>query len=362
MSDALSIPPLKRRDFRANFVKLILTGQSIHASLSLHYSKKSHQFIGISGEITPPITSLNPYKSDTGNITIKGFTNELESFNKGISLGSHLIYSPAKLAFDYQNVTQLDTTYCFYREINAQALLGNAEYFIQQFVITKERQSRSPDPKIRTQHAIDAFNKHFEVLEMATVLDDLDSQQHNKPIFKNAKGDAITIEQLSDGEKQLYGRVVSLMLLQPKNSIILLDEPEISLHPSWQLAITKIYAQIGENNQFIIATHSPQIIANTPYQQLILLNRHQTTKKIQAIQPLTPPSGTDVNSILKEIMASDAMPTKQEERYKQYRHYVETENENSEKAQVIREKILQRENENSAFLQEMKFMIELRDL
>ena len=57
-------------------------------------------------------------------------------------------------------------------------------------------------------------------------------------------------------------------------------------------------------------------------------------------------------------MATDAMPKQQEALYKQYRAYVEAKNENSKAAKAIRKEILQRENENSEFLQEMKFMIE----
>lgn len=353
-------------------IKSILIGQQIDASLKLHYYTKDYQFIGHSGKIDPSIVVF-PAKG-RGNTSIKDFSSELKDINENgaidnknggltsVDSNPRLIYSPAKLAFEYQQSIQLDTRYHFYNEINAQSLLGNAEYFIQQFVLTKERQSRNPDPKERTQQAIAAFNQHFESLDMATVLYDLDNTQQNKPIFNNAKGDKVTIQQLSDGEKQLYGRVVSLMLLQPNNSIILLDEPEISLHPAWQLAITKIYEKIGQNNQFIIATHSPQIIANTPYQQLILLNRHRTTEKIQAIQPLSPPSGIDVNSILKDVMATDAMPMQQEALYKKYRNYVETKTENSKEAQAIRKEILKRENENSEFLQEMTFMIALRDI
>lgn len=255
---------------------------------------------------TRSINNLN-FSND---IFFNHFLNKIARNNKFIG-GQHtsarLIYSPAKLAFVYRQTTTLNTDYQFYNEINTVSLLGNAEYYIREYIISKERQSRATDPKIRTQDAVADFNAHFTAVKMSTTLHDLDIYQQNKPIFKNTKGDLLSINQLSDGEKQLYGRVVSLMILNPINSIILIDEPEISLHPSWQLAIMKIYAQIGEGNQFIVATHSPQIIANTAYENLTLLNKNPDTGKIQAIKA-PKPSGADVNSILSEVMGADCIP------------------------------------------------------
>ncbi|CDG99756.1 ATP-binding protein [Xenorhabdus bovienii] len=49
------------------------------------------------------------------------------------------------------------------------------------------------------------------------------------------------------------------------NSLILIDEPEVCLHPEWQEKYIKLLIDIFKINKkchFIITTHSPQIIAN----------------------------------------------------------------------------------------------------
>jgi len=58
-----------------------------------------------------------------------------------------------------------------------------------------------------------------------------------------------------------------------KDSVILIDEPELSLHPNWQNHILRVYKNIANqgNNQLIVATHSPQIISSTPNQSLRIL-------------------------------------------------------------------------------------------
>ncbi len=54
------------------------------------------------------------------------------------------------------------------------------------------------------------------------------------------------------------------MFKTKENSLILIDEPEISLHVTWQKEFLKDLLNIAEINNisFCIATHSPQIINN----------------------------------------------------------------------------------------------------
>lgn len=288
------------------------------------------------------------------------FYSELNSKNKnkvGIFEDPRLIFIPANLNFQYQPTPQLNTNYQFLNLIDKD-ILGKTESYIREYILSIERESHIANPEKRTRLAISKFNKPFIKTKLLTKLHDLDKNRFNRPVFQNIKGDLVTIDELSDGEKQLYGRVVALMMLEPRNSIILIDEPEISLHPAWQQEIMKIYANIGKNNQFIIATHSPQIIANTPYKNLILLT--QQNNRIIPVYPQHPPSGVDINSILTEIMGADNHPKELDELYQQYRIFVENAEETTQEAQKIKDQILELESANSVFMQEMDFLIALR--
>lgn len=270
-----------------------------------------------------------------------------------------LIYLPSQQSFQYSAISQLIISYTFAQKIDVSQILGKAESYIKEYVLSRERESSVSDPKTRTKNAINSFNANFLDAELLTQLVDLSKEQLNRPIFDNAIGEKVTIDQLSDGEKQLYARVIALMMLEPKNSIILIDEPEIALHPAWQQKIMQIYGRIGENNQFIVATHSAQIISSVPYQNCILL--HKKDGKIQPVHLREPPSGIDVNSILSEIMGAEPMPREIVILHNEYRSFVERGEEKTEQAQEIKKKILTQENERSAFMQEMEFLIELRD-
>lgn len=79
---------------------------------------------------------------------------------------------------------------------------------------------------------------------------------------------SISYEHLSSGEKQLiYTLLKSVVSIDyanklNKDMILLLDEPEISLHLSWQEQLLTSLYELNPNGQTIVVTHSPAIIMN----------------------------------------------------------------------------------------------------
>ncbi|MCM3364219.1 AAA family ATPase [Niallia sp. Sow4_A1] len=74
----------------------------------------------------------------------------------------------------------------------------------------------------------------------------------------------IPLEQLSSGEKNELILFYNLIFNTTPNSLILIDEPEISLHISWQNKFISDLKEIHNLNKLdiLIATHSPDIISN----------------------------------------------------------------------------------------------------
>ena len=290
-----------------------------------------------------------------GELQIPKLVNSFE--REGSSSLPKVIYIASYLIDQFMPVTQLETEYQLVNQLEPEKILGNAEYYIREYILAHERNSYEADPKKRTRAAVENFNQYFQETNLLTQLYDLDNKHFNRPVFKQKGSEKlISIDCLSDGEKQLYGLIIALMILEPSHSIILIDEPELALHPAWQQVIMSVYAKIGKNNQFIVATHSPQIIARTPINNLILLKKNSISQKIEAIYPKQPPSGIDINSILAEFMGADFIPKEQLDLHYKYRKLVEEHQENSLEAQKIKQQILERENNTSEFMQEMQLM------
>lgn len=82
--------------------------------------------------------------------------------------------------------------------------------------------------------------------------------------FFTRNGESLNPRLLSSGEQHEVILLYDLIFKTSSDTLVLIDEPEISLHIDWQLSFLSDLESITEltNPQFIIATHSPSIIGN----------------------------------------------------------------------------------------------------
>ena len=151
--------------------------------------------------------------------------------------------------------------------------------------------------------AIKRLQKPLNSLELTTKLVDLESEEL---IFESPNGEKIKFEDLSSGEQNLYFRAIYLSVLNPQNSIIMIDQPEDSLHPTWQQKVMQLYQNIGENNQVIVATHSPHIIGSSKAEEVFLLQIDEN--QIEARHPKYT-KGHSIDYVLDEIMGANSRDT-----------------------------------------------------
>jgi len=64
---------------------------------------------------------------------------------------------------------------------------------------------------------------------------------------------------MSSGEHQILRILLGMVVETAKNSIVLIDEIELHLHPQWQRRLIEVLRELPDNNQYIITTHSPYI-------------------------------------------------------------------------------------------------------
>ncbi len=72
----------------------------------------------------------------------------------------------------------------------------------------------------------------------------------------------ISLQSLSSGEKQLLQ--LMLEVLAAGKSSVMIDEPELSMHPDWQVRIVTAMQIVNPECQLILATHSPEVMAYLP--------------------------------------------------------------------------------------------------
>ena len=81
----------------------------------------------------------------------------------------------------------------------------------------------------------------------------------NEIVFEQ-DGDELNPYKLSSGEKQMLVILLTVLVEDKQPCILLMDEPEVSLHIEWQQRIIEIIREMNPNAQLILTTHSPAMI------------------------------------------------------------------------------------------------------
>jgi ABC-type lipoprotein export system ATPase subunit len=78
------------------------------------------------------------------------------------------------------------------------------------------------------------------------------------------RGEEIPLDRLSSGEQHQLVLFHTLLFKMRAGALIMIDEPEISLHVAWQQEFLRDLGRISKDTgiHFLIATHSPQIISD----------------------------------------------------------------------------------------------------
>lgn len=184
------------------------------------------------------------------------------SKNNGIQKDSNDILIPKIYhiqTFDtYLNVSDLDKNFNknLYTQLDFNLNEKIDEFVNYQLDQTKKIINQKIDATLvfaKIRYFIDTVNRLF--VNTDKVVD----ENENRIVFILDSKDKIDANQLSSGEKQLLIILLTVLCQDEKPSILLLDEPEISLHFSWQYELINIIRTLNSNCQLIIITHSTSI-------------------------------------------------------------------------------------------------------
>lgn len=185
---------------------------------------------------------------------------------------------------------------------NTNVLNETNKNFEKIITIIKTLESNHKDKQLNTvRTAITAFMPNLSNIRVQR------KPRLHMAVDKN--GRSLNVMQLSQGEKSLMALVGDiarrLAMMNPDlddplqgDGIILIDEVDMHLHPSWQRNLVPRFTTTFPNCQIILSTHSPLVISDQKDILVYLLNDGE----IIALPPLY---GEDVNTVLLEVMDTD---------------------------------------------------------
>ncbi|OUI78055.1 hypothetical protein HK18_10955 [Commensalibacter intestini] len=136
--------------------------------------------------------------------------------------------------------------------------------------------------------------------------------------LEKTNSNLVHVDNLSSGERSyiilLADLARRLQIIDPEKKlsdivgVILIDEIELNLHPAWQNQIIPTLTRVFKNCQFIITTHSPQVLSTVNSDHIRILTKDEN----DTIEVITPQNtkGRTSNYILEAILGvSERSPT-----------------------------------------------------
>lgn len=136
-------------------------------------------------------------------------------------------------------------------------------------------------------------------------------------ILENDEGKTIAFDDLSDGEAQLIQIIGAAHLFSAENTLMIFDEPETHLNPSWRTRFHQhlnkaiqpdAHPNIGESDgqvQAFISTHSPFLLSSLQKSDILRFKRNNDL--IDMDQPTSETYGASFESIIKQFFELDSM-------------------------------------------------------
>lgn len=84
--------------------------------------------------------------------------------------------------------------------------------------------------------------------------------RNSNEILFSQDGEELLPYTLSSGEKQMLVILLTVLVQDKQPCILLMDEPEVSLHIEWQQRIIEIIREMNPHAQLILTTHSPAMV------------------------------------------------------------------------------------------------------
>ena len=226
-----------------------------------------------------------------------------QSFEK-LKIFPKIIYVPTEINFEEikKAQTNLKKEYSFINIVDSYEIKDIPSYIATRISKIANEEENLTMGQVRKK-VFSEINNIFDILALDVKLSEISKDENSMPIFTDSSGKKFGINELSSGEKQLFLRTLAIKMLEPENSIIMIDEPELSLHPKWQQKIVDVYKKIGKNNQIILATHSPHILGSVQKESIILLEKNKNgIVEVKNVEKVYNSYGLITKDVLENIM------------------------------------------------------------
>lgn len=286
--------PGRKTDFRSDWTQLAQFSDVIRERLT---AAGKHSLSELLSPFSLPIMVYYPVNRAVLNIPV-GVPQKWPSFDP---LEAH--EGAVSGAADFHS---------FFEWFRAREDLENERMVRTQERATTEKRSQSiaetllmPDRDMQVvRGALHSFLPAFNQFEV---------HRQEEALIAHKDGERVRVDQLSDGEKCLLALVGDLArrlsVANPRvenpllgHGVVLIDEIDLHLHPAWQRTVCDKLRKMFPNIQFIISTHSPQVLGEVEHEDIRCL--YEDPERGQQTFVPDRSFGLDSNTILEEVLGA----------------------------------------------------------
>lgn len=244
------------------------------------------------------------------------FSPEGRDYMQGFNLGKKLIYiadnrelAYGKLSNVPRDVIKEDSQYNRDNSIHPEQIKG---WFVNRYLFSAHKNGLSDVQAANFKSAKAAFS----ILDSNVQFERVDS--HSLDIILKTAFGSIYFEYLSSGFKSLIILILGIIKeiefrlsdfhisVENFDGIVVIDEIELHLHPTWQTQVVGMLLKIFPKAQFFISTHSPHVVQSLDPDQLIALKEVDgNIMQRDLLASETGYVGWTVEEILRDVMGME---------------------------------------------------------
>ncbi|MEQ8819360.1 MAG: AAA family ATPase [Sumerlaeia bacterium] len=235
--------------------------------------------------------------------------------------------------------------------------------------LENEERLRSPeafdhrDPALQAvRRAVESFLPGYRNLRIAR-------RSQTMVLSKDGMTGELDVTRLSNGERSLLalaGDIARRLAMLNEGAadplhgsgVVLIDEIELHLHPRWQRTVIANLEAAFPNLQFIVSTHSPQVLGQVAAESVLLLLNDPETGTVQPFAAQFA-YGRDSNAILETLMDGAARDSRAEADIAALFRAIDEGD--SARAQILRAELASRIGEDEPKLAEADVYLHLMD-
>lgn len=132
--------------------------------------------------------------------------------------------------------------------------------------------------------------------ELATI----DPTTNSYDVRLTKQGSSFLVGAASSGEREILTYLFAIYALNVRNALIIVDEPELHLHPRWQRTLFDLFERLTETtgNQFIMATHSPTFVSPASIQYVSRVYTQDQKSKVVRLNSTSLPNAKHLFNVV----------------------------------------------------------------